>query len=103
MTIQHYRAMLLFKLAEGRRFIAKQNNATAPPSGYNSVYGRHGQSLNYDEIVMCDPDAALPTHIYADLLIGWHTQDCTLEYCMHVVRMHAHTHTQTHICKCTKI
>ena len=61
----HYRAMLLFDVAEGKRFILKRDNIrlTAPPSGYDSVYGRRGASLNYDEIVVYDPDAALPTHI----------------------------------------
>jgi len=61
----HYRAMLLFDVAEGKRFVVRRNNTglTAPPSGYDSVYGRRGAALNYDEIVVYDPDAALPTHI----------------------------------------
>ena len=70
----YYRAMLLFDVAQGKRFIIKRNNTTLsePPPGYDSVYGRRGTSLNYDEIVVYDPDAALPTHILIYELDGIH-------------------------------
>ena len=60
-----YRAMLLFKVAEGRRYTVTNDNTTlkAPPSGYDSVYGKRGGSLNYDEIIVYKPEALLPTHI----------------------------------------
>jgi len=60
-----YRAMLLCKVAVGKRYITQHNHCelTAPPSGYNSVYGKRGGSLNYDEIVIYNPEAVLPTHV----------------------------------------
>ena len=60
-----YRAMLLFDVAEGRRHTLLHDSSTlkAPPSGCHSVYGKSGGSLNYDEIVVYTPEAALPTHI----------------------------------------
>ena len=70
----YYRAMLLFEVAQGKRFILKRNSTklTAPPLGYDSVYGRRGQSLNYDEIIVYNPDAALPTHVLIYELDGIH-------------------------------
>ena len=60
-----YRAMLLCKVAVGRRYVTQRNHRelTAPPKGYDSVHGKHGGTLNYDEIVVYNPEAALPTHV----------------------------------------
>ena len=60
-----YRAMLLCKVAVGKRFITRRNHCDlgAPPSGYDSVHGKHGGTLNYDEIVVYNPEAVLPTHV----------------------------------------
>ena len=60
-----YRAMLLFDVAEGNKHIVTndQTTLTAPPQGYDSVYGQSGSALNYDEIVLYKSEALLPTHI----------------------------------------
>ena len=60
-----YRAMLLFDVAEGNKYIVKDNQTKlkAPPQGYDSVYGQSGSALNYDEIVLYKSEALLPTHI----------------------------------------
>lgn len=60
-----YRAMLLCRVAVGRRYLTRNNHCElrAPPSGYDSVHGRHGGTLNYDEIVVYNPEAVLPTHV----------------------------------------
>jgi len=48
----------MFDVAQGKKFAVQRNDTglTAP-----SVYGHCSQSLNYNEIVVHDPDAALPT------------------------------------------
>ena len=60
-----YRAMLLCKVAVGRRYMTQSNHRDLkiPPSGYDSVHGRRGGTLNYDEIVVYNPEAVLPTHV----------------------------------------
>lgn len=69
-----YRAMLLFNVAEGTRYTLKQDNPAlkAPPAGYDSVYGQSGGSLNYDEIVVYQAEAALPTHVLIYVKDGIH-------------------------------
>ena len=69
-----YRAMLLFDVAEGNKYVVKndQTKLTAPPKGYDSVYGQHGGSLNYDEIVLYKSEALLPTHIVVYTKDGIH-------------------------------
>ena len=69
-----YRAMLLFDVAEGNKYIVKndQTTLTAPPQGYDSVYGQHGSSLNYDEIVLYKSEAILPTHVVVYIKDGIH-------------------------------
>ena len=69
-----YRAMLLFDVAEGKKFIVKDDNTTlkAPPPGYDSVYGQHGRALNFDEIVLYKSEALLPTHIVVYTKDGIH-------------------------------
>ena len=69
-----YRAMLLFDVAEGNKYIVKDNQTRlkAPPQGYNSVYGQSGSALNYDEIVLYKSEALLPTHILVYMKDGIH-------------------------------
>ena len=69
-----YRAMLLFDVAEGNKYVVKNDQTTlnAPPQGYDSVYGQHGGSLNYDEIVLYKTEALLPTHIVVYTKDGIH-------------------------------
>ena len=69
-----YRAMLLFDVAEGNKYIVQndQTTLTAPPQGHDSVYGRRGGSLNYDEIVLYKSEALLPTHIVVYTKDGIH-------------------------------
>lgn len=60
-----YRAMLLFDVCPGNKYQLQTDDEklTAPPEGYNSVHGKHGISLNYDELVLYNPDGALPKYI----------------------------------------
>ena len=60
-----YRAMLLFDVCPGNKYQLQRDNETltAPPQGYDSVHGKHGISLNYDELVLYNPDGALPKYI----------------------------------------
>ena len=69
-----YRAMLLFDVAEGNKYIVKDNQTRlkGPPQGYDSVYGESGSSLNYDEIVLYSSKALLPTHILVYTKDGIH-------------------------------
>ena len=57
-----YRAMLLFDVCPGNKSNLKKDDAKlkAPPQGFDSVYGRKGVRLNYEEIVVYNADAALP-------------------------------------------
>ena len=69
-----YRAMLLFDVAEGNKYILKDNQTglKGPPQGYNCVYGQSGSALNYDEIVLYKSEALLPTHILVYMKDGIH-------------------------------
>ena len=60
-----YHAMLLCKVAVGRAYVTKYNRRDlhTAPSGYDSVHGQAGGTLNYDEIAIYNPEAILPTHI----------------------------------------
>ncbi len=57
--------MLLFGVCPGNKFQIQRDDQklTAPPQGFNSVHGKAGISLNYDEIVLYNPDGALPKYI----------------------------------------
>lgn len=66
------RAQLLCLVAQGARYELMQDNTTLtePPGQHNSVYGRKGGSLNYDEIVVFDSDAVWPQFIVVYELNG---------------------------------
>ena len=59
--------MLLFDVAPGKKYRMQANNEklTAPPNGFNSIHGVGGSSsvLNYDELVVYNPDSSLPRYI----------------------------------------
>ena len=63
----NYRAMLLCDVVPGNKFIIKNNDQklTGPPPGFDSVYGKSGTDsvLNYDEIVVYNPDCAMPRFV----------------------------------------
>jgi len=58
-------------VAPGRKYKLRENAAglTGPPEGYHSVYGtrkswRRDSVLNYNEIVLFDPDATSPLYVF---------------------------------------
>ena len=63
--INGYRVMLLCDVCPGNKYTLKKDNKqlTSPPQGYDSVHGQTGGSLNYEEIVLYQPDAILPRYI----------------------------------------
>lgn len=58
----NYRAMLQFDVCAGNKYNLKKGNEKlkGPPQGFDSVYGQTGGDLNYEELVLYNPDAALP-------------------------------------------
>ena len=60
-----YRALLLCDVCPGRKYVLQRTDQTlnGPPSGYHSIYGQPGQSLNFEEIVLPRADAILPRYI----------------------------------------
>ena len=60
-----YRAMLLCDVCPGTKYKLKTNDQflEGPPQGYNSIYGEHRGSLNYDELVVHNPDAVMPRYV----------------------------------------
>lgn len=59
------RAMLLCEVCPGNKFerTTKDPKLTAPPRGYDSVYGKTGVELNYEEITVYKSEAILPKYI----------------------------------------
>ena len=59
------RAMLLCHVCPGNKYYLKENSVKlrSPPDGFDSVYGETGGILNYEEIVLYNPDAILPLYI----------------------------------------
>lgn len=56
-----YRAMILFAVLPGKKHtITRTDEKLTLPPGFDSVYGQPGESLNYPELVLYHPDAALP-------------------------------------------
>lgn len=66
------RAQLLCLVAQGAKYELMQDNTTLtqPPEEHDSVYGRKGGSLNYDEIVVFDSDAVWPQFVVVYKLNG---------------------------------
>ena len=62
-----FRALLLCEVAPGNKYYLQKNDASlkGPPQGFDSVYGKAGSTsvLNYDEIVIYNPDCILPRYI----------------------------------------
>ena len=62
-----YRAMLLCEVIPGNKYELKSDisSLTSPPDGYDSVYGRGAKdsTLNYDELVVYNPDCVLPRYV----------------------------------------
>ena len=62
-----YRAMLLCDVCPGRKYTKKRDdqNLQSPPRGFDSVHGQSGSGsvLNYDELVIYNPDSILPRYI----------------------------------------
>ena len=85
----NYSAMLLCSVCPGNKYYLKRNNVTltSPPVGFDSVYGQTGGNLNYDEIVLYNPDAILPRCIivYKSLLFPKYI-DGTSRYTGEIVR-----------------
>ncbi|CAN0163900.1 unnamed protein product [Ectocarpus sp. 12 AP-2014] len=60
------RCMFVASVAVGRTFKTNSTRLPAnqcPPPGYQSVVGEVGQGLNFDEFVVYNEQAALPTHL----------------------------------------
>ena len=66
------RAQLLCLVAQGARCELMHDNTRLEeaPEGTDSVYGKKGGSLNYDEIVVFDSDAVWPQYIVVYQLDG---------------------------------
>ncbi len=60
-----YHAMLLCVVLPGKKFYTKHNapSLKAPPLGYDSVYGKRGYRLNYDELVVYNMDCVMPLYV----------------------------------------
>ena len=61
----NYRAMMVCDVCPGNKYKLQKTteNLTGPPQGFDSVLGEVGQSLNYSEIVLYNPDSILPRFI----------------------------------------
>ena len=57
--------MLLCEVVPGNKYHLTQGDKTlsAPPQGFNSVYGKTGGELNYEEIVLYNPDCVIPRYV----------------------------------------
>ena len=60
-----YRAMFYVKCVPGLKQVAFTDNPTriAPDPGYDSLYGKAGKSLNYDELCLYTDQACIPDYI----------------------------------------
>ena len=71
-----YRAMLLCDVCPGRKYPMTRNDEKlqGPPPGYDSVHGQGGVGsvLNYDEVVIYNPDCVLPRYVIVYQLNGTH-------------------------------
>ncbi|KAI6658452.1 hypothetical protein LOD99_15252 [Oopsacas minuta] len=57
-----YRAMFYVKCAPGKKQIEYKDdiNRVSPDAGYNSIYGKAGVNLNYDELCLYTDKACIP-------------------------------------------
>lgn len=57
--------MLAFDVCPGNKYELTSDNEKlkGPPQGFDSVYGKVGVRLNYEELVVYNPDATLPKYI----------------------------------------
>ena len=57
--------MILFDVCPGSKYELQTDDETLtqPPPGYDSVHGKAGLGLNYDELVLYNPDGAFPKYI----------------------------------------
>ena len=73
-----FRALLLCEVAPGKKYFLRKNDTslTGPPQGFDSVYGKGAAGsasvLNYDEIVIYNPDSVLPRYIIVYQKDGTH-------------------------------
>ena len=71
-----YRAMFLCDVCPGRKYLKKRDDEKlqCPPQGFDSVHGQSGSGsvLNYDEIVIYNPDSILPRYILVYQKSGTH-------------------------------
>ena len=60
-----HKAMLLCEVHPGRKYALQTNrqHLTGPPRGFDSVYGKVGEDLNYPELVVYEPEAVMPRFI----------------------------------------
>ncbi|KAG6541983.1 hypothetical protein Mapa_016620 [Marchantia paleacea] len=59
------RAVFVCKVLTGKQYRTKTNylGLTSPPQGFDSVWGEPGVNLNYDEVVVYNSRAILPSYI----------------------------------------
>ena len=72
--VNKHRAMLLVDILPGKKhtILTTQQELTGPPDGCHSVFGKPGQSLNYPELVVYNPDCVMPRYIVVYQLNGVH-------------------------------
>jgi len=60
-----HRALLLCDVLPGNKYETEtmSQKRTSPPSGFDSIFGKVGQELNYPEIVLYNRSAILPRYI----------------------------------------
>ena len=63
----YYRAMLLCDVVPGNKYLLSKNDQSlkGPPQGFDCIYGKAGPTscLNYDEIVVHNPDSVMPRYV----------------------------------------
>lgn len=99
--VNGYRAMFLWDVCPGIKYPLNRTDQRlrGPPLGYDSVYGLVGGDLNYEEIVLYNPDAVTPRYIIVYKKDGTmhpshlhgtsvliHT-DCNCEHCYCMFRL----------------
>lgn len=59
------RALIVCDVCPGRKYPMTTNDTSrdGPPVGYDSIHGKTGGNLNYEEIVLPKPEAILPKYI----------------------------------------